>query len=79
MTFTRALSVNETEIAQMVSTLHGIVRDELLPGQLPFVDDVQTATEQMQENLKMEAEMFGTEQQTARKENEDKDEESVEE
>lgn len=38
--FTRNLPTNETELANMVSTLSGIVSDKTLISQLPFVEDV---------------------------------------
>ena len=37
--FTRALPVNELEIAQTVSTYRGLVPDRLLLTQVPFVED----------------------------------------
>lgn len=39
MTFTRSLPVNESEAAQTVALLHGIVPDEVLFTQLPFMED----------------------------------------
>lgn len=41
ITFTRNLPANETELANMVNTLDGIVSTETLLAQLPFIDDVQ--------------------------------------
>lgn len=49
MTFTRNLPTNDTEIAQMVSTLSGIVSNETLLAQIPFVDDVPTEQEKVDE------------------------------
>lgn len=46
-TFTRSLPVNEVEIAQMVKDLQGIVPDEILLAQVPFVSDVQKALEML--------------------------------
>lgn len=43
ISFTRALPVNDLEIAQTVSTYNGIVPRELLLGQVPFIDDPQAA------------------------------------
>ena len=43
MTFTRSLPVNELEIAQTVEAYHGIVPDELLFTQVPFITDVKDA------------------------------------
>lgn len=41
--FTRSLPVNESEMAQMVAQLDGIVPREALLSQLPFIEDVQQA------------------------------------
>ena len=41
--FTRALPVNETEVAQLVSELRDIVPLDILLGLLPFVDDPESA------------------------------------
>ena len=41
MVFTRALPVNELEAAQVVEKLHGIVPDEALLAQLPFMEGAQ--------------------------------------
>lgn len=53
--FTRNLPTNDTELASMVSTLSGIVSDETLLAQLPFVTDVQAeiikTNEQKQANI----------------------------
>ena len=43
MTFTRALPVNETEVAQMVAQLSTIAPRRALLAQLPFIDDVDGA------------------------------------
>ena len=47
MTFTRALPVNETEVAQMVAQLSGIAPRRTLLAQLPFIDDVDGAMAEM--------------------------------
>lgn len=39
ITFTRALPVNQNEVAQMISTLSSIVSNETLLAQVPFVED----------------------------------------
>lgn len=52
--FTRSLPSNEIELAQMVQTLNGIVPQEILLGQLPFVDDPAAAAEEI-EKQKQEA------------------------
>ncbi len=59
--FSRALPVNETEIAQMVSELNGLVPDDVLLSLLPFIDDPKAAAEQMAK-LKQESQaaMFNT-------------------
>lgn len=60
----RSLPVNELEAAQIVQTLQGIVPEELLLGQVPFVEDVAAAMDMLQkqraENLAAEQEAFGT-------------------
>ena len=43
MTFTRSLPVNESEAAQMVAQLDGIVPRSILLAQLPFVEDAEAA------------------------------------
>lgn len=48
--FTRNLPVNELEIAQEVNMLRGLVSNKTLLSQLPFVDDVETELEQLQED-----------------------------
>ena len=48
MTFTRSLPVNESEAAQMVAQLSGIVPRRMLLEQLPFVDDAQNAMRELQ-------------------------------
>lgn len=47
--FTRSLPVNESETAQMVAQLDGVVPRRILLGQLPFVEDAQAAAEEMDE------------------------------
>ena len=47
ITLSRSLPVNELEIAQMVMQLQGLVPDKLLIAQVPFVDDVTTALEEL--------------------------------
>lgn len=63
ITFTRSLPVNDLEIAQMVGTLQGIVPDQILLTQLPFVEDAQAALEQLtvqkQEAMKLQTVAFG--------------------
>lgn len=63
ITFTRSLPVNETEIAGMVSQLSGIVPQKTLLAQVPFIDDVDKAAEELEEErdkaAKRQAESFG--------------------
>lgn len=63
MTFTRALPVNETEVASMVAQLDGLVPREILLSQIPFVEDVEEAMAQLEkqqaEEAKRNAEAFG--------------------
>lgn len=47
--FTRNLPTNDLEIAQMVSTLKGMVSNETLLAQIPFVNDVQNEIDRVQE------------------------------
>jgi SPP1 family phage portal protein len=63
MTFTRSLPVNDLEIAQTVQTLQGIVPDEILLKQVPWVSDVKEALamleKQKAEAAKAQQEAFG--------------------
>lgn len=52
ITFTRNLPTNDTEIASMVSTLSGIVSNETLLAQIPFVADIQTEMTKLEEEKK---------------------------
>lgn len=47
ITFTRSLPANETEIASMVATLDGIVPTRTLLAQVPFVEDVDAAMDEL--------------------------------
>ena len=49
ITFTRNLPVNVMEVADMVNKLRGIVSNETLLLQLPFVDDVAAELERIEE------------------------------
>lgn len=49
ITFTRNLPTNDTEIASMVSTLSGIVSNETLLAQIPFVENVQNEMDKVEE------------------------------
>lgn len=58
MTFTRNLPSNEAEVAQMVSTLQGIVSDETLLAQIPFVEDPWKEAEKVKEQKEENVEQF---------------------
>jgi len=47
ITFKRSLPVNELEIAQTLQMYSGLVPEELLLSQVPFVEDAKAASEQM--------------------------------
>ena len=47
--FTRNIPSNDTDIANMVNTLSGIVSDETLLAQIPFVEDVEAELERIKE------------------------------
>lgn len=49
MTFTRSLPVNETETAEMVAKLDGLVPRRTLLAQLPFVENVDEAVKELLE------------------------------
>ena len=49
ITFNRNLPANDTEIANMVRTLNGIVSSETLLAQIPFVEDVASEEERLEE------------------------------
>ena len=63
MMFRRSLPVNDLEIAQMVQMLSGLVPAKMLLSQVPFIDDVNTAfddlTEERQANIAAQAAAFG--------------------
>jgi SPP1 family phage portal protein len=64
MMFRRSLPVNDLEIAQMVQMLAGLVPAKMLLSQVPFIDDVNTAfddlTEEKQANIAAQAAAFGS-------------------
>lgn len=49
ISFTRNLPTNDTEIASVVSTLSGIVSNETLLAQIPFVENVQNEMDKVEE------------------------------
>ena len=61
--FTRSLPVNETEVASMVAQLSGIAPQKALLGQLPFIQDVNEAMNELdkerEKEAKRQAEAFG--------------------
>lgn len=63
ITFTRSLPVNETEIAAMVAQLSGIAPQKTLLAQLPFIENVDEAVKELEEEqakaAKRQAEAFG--------------------
>lgn len=63
ITFTRSLPVNETETAAMVAQLDGLVPKATLLAQLPFMEDVDKAVEELkkeqEEAAKQQAQAFG--------------------
>lgn len=52
--FTRNLPTNDADIANMVNQLEGIVSDETLLAQIPFVDDVQTEIDRVKKQREEE-------------------------
>ncbi len=68
ITFSRNLPANEVELAQVASTLQGIVPDEILLSILPFVENVEDAVEKLKQQkadaAKNQQEMFGMTQNT---------------
>lgn len=52
--FTRNLPSNDTDIANMVNQLEGIVSDETLLAQIPFVNDVQTEIDRVKKQREEE-------------------------
>jgi SPP1 family phage portal protein len=80
LTFSRGLPANDLEQAQMVSMLQGIVPDEILLGQLSFIDDpeeaVAAAQKQKRETLALQQAAFSRyPDANARREGEDEEEE----
>lgn len=56
ISFSRSLPSNELEVAQTIVTLRGLVPDELLLGQVPFISDVDAAQELLNEQSEKKAE-----------------------
>lgn len=63
MQFRRSLPVNDLEIAQMVQMLSGMVPAKMLLAQVPFVEDVQSAFDDLEQekqaNIAAQAAAFG--------------------
>ena len=64
MMFRRSLPVNDLEIAQMVQMLSGLVPAKMLLGQVPFIDDVSAAFDDLEQekqaNIAAQAAAFGS-------------------
>ena len=64
MMFRRSLPVNDLEIAQMVQMLSGLVPAKLLLGQVPFIEDVSAAFDDLEQekqaNIAAQAAAFGS-------------------
>ncbi len=79
--FTRNIPSNDTDIANMVNILSGIVSDETLLAQIPFVEDVEAELERLskqKENEKLNNPFFaspGVEYETAAQAKEKENEE----
>lgn len=60
--FTHSLPVNQAEIATMIAQLKGLVSDETLLGQVPFItnaqDEVKKVSKQKEENIKLQQQAF---------------------
>lgn len=54
--FTRSLPVNEFELSQTARNLKGVIPDQNILAMLPFVQDVNAAMEQMEEQRRLEIE-----------------------
>ena len=63
MMFRRSLPVNDLEIAQMVQMLSGLVPAKMLLGQVPFIEDVSAAFDDLEQekqaNIAAQAAAFG--------------------
>lgn len=63
MMFRRSLPVNDLEIAQMVQMLSGLVPAKMLLGQVPFIEDVNGAFDELEQekqaNIAAQAAAFG--------------------
>lgn len=66
--FTRNIPQNVVEIADVVNKLRGLVSDETLISQLPFVEDVALEVERVQEGKEINASLFSFEQETEEEE-----------
>lgn len=57
--FVRNLPVNNTETIELVNALKGVVSDETLLSQLPFIDDVAAEIERVNKQKKANMDMYG--------------------
>ena len=57
ISFSRSLPVNELEVAQTIRTLSGMVPEELLIAQVPFVNDTEQALKLLEEERQHQKEM----------------------
>ena len=78
--FTRNIPANDTDIANMVNTLSGIVSEETLLAQIPFVEDVAGEIERLDKEKEKDKEnnpffQSGLDYQTGAMEEKDQDEE----
>ena len=58
ISFKRNLPTNETEIANMVNQLRGLVSEETLVAQIPFVSDVASEVEKLQQEKEMNMSLY---------------------
>ena len=56
--FVRNLPINMAEAVQMVSGLHGVVSDKTLLAQLPFINDIDSELEAIQEQKQANMELY---------------------
>jgi len=52
--FTRNIPTNDADIADMINKLEGIVSNETLLAQIPFVEDVEAETERVKQQKEEE-------------------------
>ena len=79
--FTRNIPANDVDIANMVNTLSGIVSEETLLAQIPFVEDVAGEIERLDKEKEKDKELnpffqSGLDYETSAMENEETDPEA---